>query len=237
MRRQPTVAIITSVTDGYDTLKRTRQQFGVDVEWIAVTDGKEVREEDHGWTIFPFVPEDTSGSGLRASTADETHPNRLAKIAKCMPWTVSLAEYTIWIDASYRVISPLFAKEAIEFAHPIAQFVHPWRGCLYDEGDASMALPRYEDQSVMIAEQMAEYREIGHPRDWGLWATGVIVRKNIADLHVFGEQWLAEIRRWSFQDQVSEPMALRMCDLRPSPLPGDHIRNPWLGYEGSARHG
>lgn len=227
--KPPMVAVITSVTDGYDTLKAIRPQFGVgEVDWIAVTDGTEKAEPDHGWRIVaPRQPQDV----------DRSHPNRLAKLAKCLPWQYTDAPYSIWIDASYRVTSPVFVKEAIDFAHPIAQFTHPWRDCVYEEALISKTLPRYEGQTTTLHSQAWEYRQIGHPEHWGLWATGVIVRKHSQDVTIFGEQWLTEIRRWSYQDQVSEPVALRMCDLRPAPLPGDHIRNPWLSYEGSARHG
>jgi len=225
---RPMVAIITSVTDGYDTLKRIMPQFGLTTEWVAVTDGKETAEPDHGWQLCDV--------DAWAENADRSHPNRLAKIAKCEPWRFTDAPYSIWIDSSYRVTSPLFAFEAVKFANPIAQFVHPWRNCIFDEATASKELTRYDDQRQFINDQVREYRSIGHPENWGLWATGVIVRKHKPDVGEHGSQWLAEIRRHSYQDQISEPVILRLCDLRPNPLPGDHITNPWLRYEGSARH-
>jgi len=230
----PTVAIITSITDGYDTLKAIKPQFGVNVEWVAVTDGSETAEPDHGWRMIPIA--EPGLMGLQPEMADRVHPNRLAKLAKCMPRVVTDAPYSIWLDASYRVTSPLFALEAIKCASPVAQFVHPWRNCVYEEARASLALAKYHDEDTKIVAQMEEYREIGHPVNWGLWATGVIVRKHDHDINVMGQQWLSEIRRHSYQDQLSEAVVLRMYDVRPSPLPGDHLSNPWLKYEGSARH-
>lgn len=238
MNGRPTVAIITSITDGYDTLKKIKPQFGVDVEWIVVTDGREVREPDHGWEIMGFSPyDDPSAVGLLASPEDMAHPNRMAKLAKCQPWKITNAPYSIWIDGAYRVTSPLFAVEAIRFANPVAQFIHPWRDCLYEEAKASLALVKYMNQQEQIRLQTQEYSQVGHPPNWGLWAGGVIVRKHGIEIMEMDQQWLAEIRRWSYQDQISEPFALRLCDLRPNALPGDHIKNPWLSYEGSARHG
>jgi hypothetical protein len=230
----PTVAIITSVTDAYDTLKTITPQIGVNAEYIAVTDGSEYAEPGHGWKVIRLA--EPGRMGLTPQDADRTHPNRLAKIAKCQPWVLTDAPYSIWVDASYRVFSPVFALDAIKCAHPIAQFIHPWRDCVYDEGRASLALAKYEDQREIIVNQMNEYQEIGHPAHWGLWATGVIVRQHTHEIKMMSSQWLSEIRRHSYQDQISEPVALRFCDLRPSPLPGDHITNPWLKYEGSARH-
>lgn len=228
MTGAPTVAVITTVTDGYDILKAVPLQFGLTPEFIALTDGKETAEPDHGWSVLDV--------NSWADAADRRHPNRLAKIAKCEPWRFTDAPYSIWIDASYRITSSTFAFEAVKFANPIAQFVHPWRNCVYDEAAASVGLDRYTDTWESIRSQSREYSGIGHPPHWGLWATGVIVRKHTSDVREMGSQWLAEIRRHSYQDQISEPVSLRLCDLRPDPLPGDHITNPWLRYEGSARH-
>jgi hypothetical protein len=227
----PTVAIITSVTDAYDTLKVITPQIGVNAEYIAVTDGTEYAEPGHGWEIRHFDDFDR-----RPTAEDLAHPNRLAKVPKCLPWEITEAPNSIWVDASYRVFSPVFALDALKCARPISQFIHPWRDCVYDEGRASLALGKYADQRETISDQMNEYQEIGHPPHWGLWATGVIVRQHTHDVRMACHGWLRDIRRYSYQDQVSEPVSLRFADLRPSPLPGDHITNPWLKYEGSARH-
>lgn len=231
MNDQPTVAIITSITDAYDTLKVITPQIGVNVEYIAVTDGTEVAEPGHGWEIRHFAD-----MGHLVLDADRRHPNRLAKLPKCMPWRHTSAPNSIWVDASYRVYSPTFAFDALKCANPIAQFIHPWRDCAISEANESYRLSKYEDSKETILAQRWEYENLGHPYRWGLWATGVIVRQHTRDIRVMGEQWLSEIRRYSYQDQISEPVVLRLCDLRPSPLPGNHLENPWLKYEGSARH-
>jgi hypothetical protein len=226
----PRVAIITSVTDGYDTLKRIKPQIGTTVEWLAITDGSEKAEENHGWEIIDIRDRALTTDG------DLGHPNRLAKIPKCLPWAFTAAPFSIWIDASYRVTSSLFAVQAMACAHPVSQFVHPWRDCIYQEAVESLGLPKYADTAEAINAQKNEYQAIGHPENWGLWATGVIARQHTRDVKIMGQEWLREIRRHSYQDQISEPVALRFCDLRPTPLPGDHLNNPWLSYEGSARH-
>lgn len=229
MNGMPTVAVITSVMDNYDVLRRHAEQFGVTTEWICVTDGLDDAhaEPGHGWRI------------VTEERGDE-HPNRAAKGAKLFPWQYTAAPYSIWIDGSYRVISNLFAVQvlkSVQGTSPIAQFVHPWRQCIYREAAVSRELERYRDQYAIISKQFAEYEEIGHPADWGLWATGVIVRRHTQDVRAMSAQWMREINRWSYQDQISEPVALRLTGLRPVPLPGDHITNPWLKYEGSERHG
>lgn len=217
----PNVAILTALYGAYDTLKPPLPQTGIDVEWICVTDTMPDAEAAAGWAI---VHEPHRG----------IHPNRAAKNAKFRPWEYTDAPASIWIDASFRVTSTEFAASVLKHAEPIAQFVHPFRDCLYAEAEASLLLAKYEGEP--IGEQADYYRALGHPEHWGLWAAGVIGRHHTAEVRQLGAAWAREVDVWSFQDQVSQPYALRMVGLRPTGLPGTHFANPWLSYEGSGRH-
>lgn len=221
------VALITAIYDGYDELKPVLPQQGADVEWVFVTDDPDIGEQEtyRGWRV---VYEPRPG----------VHPNRAAKHPKYEPWRYASAPVSVWVDASFRVVSDRFAVEAtagLTEAEPIAQFVHPWRDCLFDEATASAHLRKYEGEPVL--KQADHYSERGHPAGWGLWATGVIARRHTEAVRELGVRWLAETYAWSFQDQVSQPFALRETGLRPTALPGNHLATPWLAYEGSARHG
>lgn len=217
------LAIITAITDGYDTLKPVLPQTGLDVEWICFTDGEPLPDAGAaaGWTM---ISEPRHGR----------HANREAKRPKLHPWEYTSAPASIWIDASFRVVSDRFAVEAIALADPVAQFVHPWRDCLYEEAAVSALLPKYKGEP--IAEQAHYYRARGHPEHWGLWAAGVIARWHTSAVGELGDAWAHEVGVWSFQDQVSQPYVLRAVGLRPAPLPGTHLANSWLRYEGSGRH-
>ena len=219
------VAILTAIYDGYDELKPVLPQAGVDVDWVLVTDTPPSAVPDLGWRV---VYEPRPG----------VHPNRGAKHPKYEPWKYTDAPVSIWVDASFRIVSDQFAVEAtasLSDEEPIAQFVHPWRDCLYSEAKESAGLAKYAGEPVL--EQAESYRAAGHPENWGLWATGVIARRHTEAVRKMGWLWLAETYRWSFQDQISQPFALREKGLRPTALPGNHLATPWLAYEGSARHG
>lgn len=217
------VAIITAITDGYDLLKPVLPQRGLDVDWVCFTDGEPLPDADamRGWTVI-------------CQPRHGRPANREAKRPKLWPWEYTDAPASIWIDASFRVVSDWFAADALAYADPIAQFAHPWRNCLYEEAAASAVLPKYRGEPLF--EQAAHYRARGHPEGWGLWAAGVIVRRHTDAVRQLGEAWAHEVAAWSFQDQVSQPYALRTVGLRPALLPGSHFANPWLNYEGSGRH-
>jgi hypothetical protein len=217
-------AILTATYDSYDSLKPTLPQHGIHVEWVCVTDDEALYRGDAdplGWQI---VYEPRAGM----------HPNRAAKYPKMLPAEYTAADQSVWVDASFLVISATFVADVLGCADPVAQFPHPWRSCLYEEADASVVFAKYDGEP--IGAQVEAYREAGHPEGWGLWATGVIARQHTPQVLAWGKRWLAEVERWSFQDQISHPHACRLHDLRPAPLPGDHLGNAWLAYQGSGRH-
>lgn len=212
-----TAAILTAVYDGYDTVKPFLAQ-SIECEAICVTDDPTL--EVDGWRVL-YEPRDT-------------HPNRSAKHPKMRPWTYTNARWSVWIDASFRITSHTFAEDVLQYAKPIAQFRHPDRDCIYDEAAISIGMAKYHGHP--IDAQMKRYRVDGHPERWGLWATGVIAREHTLEVMKFGDEWLAEVHEWSFQDQLSEAPLLRRHHLRPTDLPGWHGMNSWLRYEGSQRH-
>jgi hypothetical protein len=214
----PDVAVITAIYGGYDTLKPVLPQNDVNVDWVLVTDDPSLRDGALGWRTV-HLPR----SGV--------HPNRAAKQPKLFPWEFTTATASVWVDASFQVISPDFVAGALALADPIAQFVHPDRDCVYAEAQASTGLAKYAGED--FDAQVKEYREQGHPERWGLWAGGVIARQH-EDVRVFNtsEHWSELIARGTFQDQISEPVALRSNGLRPSPLPGSHMYNDWVRHDG-----
>ncbi len=223
----PDAAVVSAIYGAYDTLKPVMPQTGLNVDWVLITDDPSFRSSVLGWRVV-FLPR------------PGTHPNRAAKQPKLFPWEFTWAESSVWIDASFRVNSPDFVAGALACtseASPVAQFVHPWRDCVYSEADASREIPKYAGEDFDF--QVKHAREtVQHPEHWGLWATGVIARRSHADNRVreLSEEWQELIDWGTFQDQVSQPVALRGAGLRPASLPGTHFANPWLTYEGSEKH-
>lgn len=213
-------AVITAVYDDYDTLKPVRPQVGLRIDWVCVTDDPDLKED--GWRMV-------------VRPRPGIHPNRAAKVPKMHPQLFTSAQSSVWLDASFRVISPVFVAEALAYADPLAQFVHPWRNCVYEEAEISGLMPKYAKEPVR--SQAREYRRMGHPEHWGMWATGVIARRHTADVEKLGLRWSSEIAIWSFQDQISQPYVLNMSGIRPTAFPGTHFANEWVTYEGSGRHG
>jgi Protein of unknown function (DUF616) len=217
-------AVLSAIYDRYDSLKPTLPQQGLTMEWVLVTDDEALYRGDadpQGWQVV-YEPR------------PHLHPNRAAKTPKMLPADYTAASQSVWLDASFAVVSPTFVADALAHAEPLAQFVHPWRSCCLDEAVASAPIPKYAGEPIQA--QADAYRAAGMPAEWGLWATGVIARQHTPEVLAWGKTWLEENHRWSFQDQISHPYVCWTHNLRPASLPGMHLANAWLAYQGSGRH-
>jgi hypothetical protein len=239
-------AVLTSIMDDYDTLKPVLPQDGADVHWVCFTDSTQLRDEavrgpvvrPDGFYVEGVLTHPTGWEIIYYNRPGGEHPNRAAKLPKVVPGFFTHAGASVWVDASFRIVSPRLVVDTLSAAETtgIAQFRHPWRDCLYDEVEASMALPKYADEVPRLVQQRDGYNYVGMPRHWGLWATGVIARHHTRPVLDWGQLWGTEINAHSYQDQISHPYALWRSDLRPADLPGTHLGNAWLAYEGSGRH-
>lgn len=206
--------MVTSLYGDYDPIPVPCEQ-NIDVEWVCVTDGMTDVPERWHKVIEP---------------RPHLHPRMAAKIARCRPDFYTDADYTIWLDASGQLLHPDAAQrlvcEGLERGD-IAQFTHPERSDIVAEAEVSEGMRKYHGQAMRA--------QVDHYRYWGLgsglWATGCIVRRTTPELAAFGDTWLVEMMRWSWQDQLSEPYALHLHGLVPVPLPGNLWNNPLVGFD------
>jgi len=190
-----------------------------DVEWICFSD---TLTNHPDWEIRHIdVPVGVS-------------PRRAAKGPKMLPH-VFVPEFrrSIWIDGTVRVDSPAFAAEAMAWTHGsgIAMFRHPQRHDIFSEAVVSLTMAKYQDEPIV--DQANWYRDRGIPHDSGLWAAGIIARDDESDLvRALGEAWLAEIDRWSVQDQLALPWVLWKMGVEPGAFPASLYENRWLSVMG-----
>lgn len=158
--------------------------------------------------------------------------------------------WSVWLDANVEVFNPAFLREAIA-ASPsgFGTYAHPTRWCIYEEAEASLQLAPEKWGDEPLLEQVASYREAGHPEQGGLYAVGVLVRDGrLPVIHQIGRRWLEECIRWSGQTQLSLPPVLAEFGVTPDVFthcqipcelctPGADRGNPWLHIRQHARSG
>jgi len=167
--------------------------------------------------------------------AGGAHPRLAGKVPRCRPDRFTSASSSVWVDASFRVLDSRFADlaRAQLRSHELVVSVHPesvdgpgWgaaRNCLYDEADFSSSRRKYLNEPVIA--QAEHYLSRGMPREWGLWALGIIARRHSRSNRELGLAWLQEIESWTVQDQVSFPYLLWRRDRRPGEWPFQLLQN------------
>lgn len=121
-------------------------------------------------------------------------------------------DISIWLDGSVEVTNPRFVEEAIALLgnDDWSHVPHPERTCIYTEADYSALLTWRYDPTAMKTQ--AEHYRAFHPAGWGLFATGVNVRRHTEPVIRMSHLWWEEILNWSHQDQLSLPVLQRLME-------------------------
>lgn len=213
------IHIVTGIYGTIDHLKDIWQQT-VPCTWNLVTD--QAHLNPRGWNM------------IFEQQVDGRHPRLRAKEPKLRPWRYvgDPGDVWIWVDGSMEIVNHRFAEELADGSEPLSQWAHPDRVCIQPEAALSATLPKYFETPVL--DQAAHYANIGHPDNWGLWATGLIVYRQ--PLPYLADLWWAEMNQWGYQDQISQPVALRAAGIRPVNLPFDLRSNPWIRLHSHLTH-
>lgn len=124
------------------------------------------------------------------------------------------AEVTVSIGLNFTIKVPDLGQRCLDELgdDDMLLLKHPWRNDIVEEGAESRYNWRWNNQR--IAEQVVSYIEAGHPRNWGLFHCGMVVRRDTPAMRAFNEAWWAEYCNWTSQNQISLPPLLRTSDIK-----------------------
>jgi len=122
------------------------------------------------------------------------------------------ADYTIFIDASIQIRHNNFIQILLNYLgeHDYGIYIHPKRGCIYQEHKILLKSKSQKMKKILpiINKQLEHYGKEGIPQNFGLWACGILIRKNTEYNKKINELWWEEILKWSYRDQLSLPYIL-----------------------------
>jgi hypothetical protein len=212
--------VYTAIYGGSDELKPLpRGTAGV-----AFTDDPTLGDEPRGWEV------------IVDRLVHLGHPRLRAKYVKVHPHVVLPdADVTLWLDGSME-LKPGWTTLLDSLSHWDAVFFrHHARDCIYEEVAASRGGRPAIYAGQPLEAQVQHYAEMpyGIEPHGGLFASGCMLRRNNEFVEAFGEKWWHEICRWSIQDQLSMPLAARMC--RWTTFEWTMLEQPWFGIAEHAR--
>ena len=207
------LCVYTVIIDRFDILK---PPLVVDpnVRYVCITDEP-----------LPDVPPWEQRIVAKRSTSPRRHA-RLCKIMAhaCFP----LTEYSLYIDG--RIQLKIYSREALAWLkeHDMAICQHPTDHCIYDEG--RKVWNWHLDDREVVKKQMLRYKAEGYPKDNGLAATPVILRRHTTDIQQFNNYWWLEVAINSIRDQLSFNYVCWDLGMGYDVIPGNVFRNPSFVY-------
>lgn len=194
------VAIITSIYGGYDVLHTPVGQYQ-ECEFVLVTD-------------IDIPPEVVSPWRVVYEPKPGVEPRLASREAKCSPWKYTDADVAIWVDGDIHINSPWFVTWCLQSLGDADVCQRRMDRTATEEIKASRCLEKWNNDH--LEEMLDHYLSTGYPDDYGIWWCGLIVRRNTAP--DIGLSWLAEMIRWTCQDQISYSYIMYELRMKPKDM-------------------
>lgn len=180
------------------------------------------------------MPGPSVGKGISRELRVTDHSGEKARLwnrEHKLLWPPVRGQWSVYLDASLRPkvnLEPI-VEEWLS-GHEIALMKHPHRDCAYDEIDACV------NRGKITAEQGEKMRShlmlSGHPKNYGLWACGMIARRTNSNLcRDLGRAWWAFVHQIP-RDQIWLPLVVRQLGIRDRirTVEADIFNNEWLEF-------
>lgn len=207
----------TVIIGGYDALEETK--------WPSVCLSDNRR--------FPTA----KGWRVKRIPVRHVNPRRASRHPKMLPHIYFPdAEYTLYMDGNLRLLAdPVDLVTKYLRHHDMALYKHPQRSCLYRE--AEVVVKHRKSSPKVVGDQLAYYESEGFPRDFGLTACWVILRRNTLAVQEFGELWWKVYMKFSCRDQLSFDFVRWKTDMEYAEIPGNLLYNLRENDFRRVRHG
>jgi hypothetical protein len=212
------VAVITGSLGGYDPI-RPLGDSGFD-DALCIMDDPAVSWQNYRPLLF----------------LSKDHPRLACKNPKMTPWRFTDCDAAVWVDSSFEIHEGFsdWVREHLE-RDDFVVWDHPEdRDCIWQEMELCESWTKYA--AWPLREQVESYAAEGFPKHYGLWACGVVGWRFTDSAKEFGQEWLAEQRRWSIQDQISLPYLLWKHGRVPGIWQAHELDNPYLTYHPHERY-
>lgn len=154
------------------------------------------------WSLICFTDQNiTSKNWSIVRVKDNNYPRKKAREIKIRCDKFLDFDICLFIDSKFTIKCNLdkFIEENLK--GDITLMEHNKRVCVYDE--ARFCINNDIGNKKDILNQIRFYKEAGFPLNFGLYGTGILIRKNTSDVIKFMKMWYNEIEKYSCRDQIS----------------------------------
>lgn len=155
-----------------------------------------------GWSYICYTDQPITSRTWEIRPIEVTmEPQRMARNIKINFHKFVESEFSLWLDASFRIDCNLQDFWDKHFKPPISAPAHPQRDCVYREFSSCLYNRRGEPD--ILERQREHYKNIGIEPFKGIITSGVLMRKKTDWTIDICEQWWEELSQWSTRDQIA----------------------------------
>lgn len=188
---------------------------------------KEPTYINKGWDLICFTDRDRVSKNWTIVRIDyEGNSRRKAREIKIRCDKFIDFDICLFIDAKFTIKCDLdnFIKKKLKTDMAIMD--HNKRNCVYDEANFCIKVGRGKKGTIL--NQINNYKSEGFPKKFGLYGTGILIRKNTHEVIEFMKQWYEEIEKYSCRDQISFPYILWKNPIELSVMP---FKKTYMGFK------
>lgn len=169
-----------------------------------------------GWKYICFTDQDFKSDvwEIRKVPVMPCGPQKTARFYKIM-FPIDDSE-SIWVDGTFFINVDL-NKWWERFQYPFTTIKHPFDKCAYIESRSCIKLGK---DALAVKNQIDCYRKLRLPKDNGLIASGILMRKRTPLVMEFCKLWWQQVYMFSARDQI----AFAFADFK---MPNIHNSIEW----------
>ncbi len=116
-------------------------------------------------------------------------------------------DYTVYVDGNIEIVSGITPLIQMMNGKELGVHYHRSRDCIYDEVVAVKHLKHITSEEM--DNQLAQYKQEGFPRHFGLYENSILIRNNrIEETQLLMNDWWDEYTKHPTRDQLSLPYVI-----------------------------
>lgn len=158
------------------------------------------------WSLICFTDRDIKSEHWNLVKVKHKDPLKKSREIKIKCDQFIDFDICIYTDSQFTIKCDLDNFVNTNLNHNFAVMKHTQRKCAYKE--ALHCINKNKGDKNTIRKQIESYREDGFPKKFGLYACGILIRKNESTIMDFMKLWYEEIKKYTYRDQISFPYVL-----------------------------
>jgi hypothetical protein len=160
---------------------------------------REPRYKNNDWKFVCFTDQDIKSKSWNIVKVDGGR--KKSREIKICSHRFMKYDLCVYIDAKFTVKINLDDFVGKNLGSDLSLMKHNKRNCLYDEGNFCIKIGK--DKKETILKQLNYYEKKKMPKNFGLYAPGIMIKRNTKEVNDFMDLWYKQVDKFSYRDIIS----------------------------------